>query len=566
MRWIGRAVLNASLCALAMQARLSGQSLAGSSELPKSAVGTCQIAGVVVDAKSGSPLRGVDMTITPLGEEGNGASKTSTEDGAFVFNGLQARKYRLVASRRGYVTAAYQQHQGFSTAIVTGPGLDTSHLRFQIVPGAILSGSVIDDAGDAVSGAIETLFRQDPASGSGKVMRAEATTSDDAGAFEFTRLESGTYFVATSARPWYAFHPQQRHRSGDGTQPNQEPPRSPLDVAYATTYYADTTDSASATPIALRAGDHSQITMTLHPEPAVQFRMKVPQPPADSNGAPARRFAPPSLTQTAFGTTEMMILTQSGVETADGESYFEISGLAPGEYTLDSHGENGEVQGSSEITLTGDQVLDGPSFAVGTEVRGTLITAFGAQAPEDLSLSLEAVNRHSRASAQKVSNNGAFTLHDVAPGLYELLVWGGSLQLPVLEIRTAGRTTEGGRIQIGTDAVTLQADIAIGSATINGFVQSNGQGLAGAMVVLMPHNPVSNSYLIRRYQSDSDGSFTLQRVVPGHYTLIAIDNGWDLEWAREGALQKYLPQGKRVEVRGESTKIDLAEPVEAQQP
>jgi hypothetical protein len=34
-------------------------------------------------------------------------------------------------------------------------------------------------------------------------------------------------------------------------------------------------------------------------------------------------------------------------------------------------------------------------------------------------------------------------------------------------------------------------------------------------------------------QSDSDGTFTLPRTRPGKYVLMAIEDGWDLEWADE---------------------------------
>jgi hypothetical protein len=566
MRFVVNRILTASLCAVALQAPSRGQSVAGTSiEHPKSAAGPYQISGVVVDSKSGSPLHGVDMVITPLGAERNGVAKTTAEDGTFVFDKLPAGKYRVVASRRGYVTSAYQEHQGFSTAIVTGPGLETTHLRFPIVPAAILSGSVIDDEGDPVSGAMVTLFRQNPPNGSDSIMRAQTTTTDDDGAFEFTRLASGTFFIAASARPWYAFHPQQR-RPGDPAQPNQEPLRSPLDVAYPTTFYADTTDSSAATPIALRAGDHPQVTLALHPVPAVQLRLKIPEPPADSNGAPVRGFAPPSLSQTAFGKTEIMIPTTSTMVASGDQRYFEISGLAQGEYTLEFHGENGQTRGTSDINLSADQVLDNSPLAAGAEVKGVIAMAFGARAPEDLSVSLASANGRIRTGGQKISDHGAFAFHDVAPGLYELFVTGGGRQLPVLQIRTMGRAIEGGRIQIGTDAVTLQADVAIGSATITGFAERNGQRLGGAMIVLVPQNPGPNPNLFRRDQSDSDGSFTLQRVVPGRYNLIAIEDGWELEWAREAALQKYLPHGQLVEVREATIKVDLPDPVAVQAP
>jgi hypothetical protein len=68
------------------------------------------------------------------------------------------------------------------------------------------------------------------------------------------------------------------------------------------------------------------------------------------------------------------------------------------------------------------------------------------------------------------------------------------------------------------------------------------------LVLLVPQDTVNNRVLFRRDQSDSDGTFTLPNVVPGKYTLLAIQNGWDLEWANPTVLSHYLKQGQAVVV------------------
>jgi hypothetical protein len=57
--------------------------------------------------------------------------------------------------------------------------------------------------------------------------------------------------------------------------------------------------------------------------------------------------------------------------------------------------------------------------------------------------------------------------------------------------------------------------------------------------------------LFRRDQSDSDGTFTLPNVLPGQYTLLAIENGWDLEWSNSSALLPFMKEGKPIEVPAE---------------
>jgi 5-hydroxyisourate hydrolase-like protein (transthyretin family) len=564
-----RPVVVSWLCVLVLQSATHGQGSAGASETRNgSRPGPYSISGVVVNAASGAPLAHVDVSIASAGAERNDSETRTNEDGRFAFHGVRAGKYRLAASRRGFVTAAYQQHQGFfSTAIVTGPGLNTSGLRFELMPNAMLSGSVIDDTGDPVPGATVTLYRQNTADGEGAI-RVRAKTTDGTGVFEFTSLEAGSYLISVSAKPWYAFHPQNVVRMGADGPTEEELPHSPLDVAYPTTFYADTTDSAMAAPIVLRGGDHPLINVTMHPVPAVQLRMKVPEVPTDLNRtineAPLRGFTSPVLTQTVFGTSENVPSMMATMNRSNGQSYWEISGLAPGEYTIGVRGENGQERATAQVDLAENRVFDGASEITGTEISGTVAMAFGAKAPADLNVSLAPVNGKGRGRDQPVSNDGTFTVSGVAPDFYELLVFGGGRQLPVLRMKTGGTEIEGARIQIGSEPVTIAATIGDGSATVSGFAKRDGQGVGAAMVVLVPRNPGRNPYLFRRDQSDSDGSFSLYRVVPGRYSLIAIEDGWNLEWAREGALGKYLARGMQVEVRPDTNKIDLAESIEVQ--
>jgi len=74
--------------------------------------------------------------------------------------------------------------------------------------------------------------------------------------------------------------------------------------------------------------------------------------------------------------------------------------------------------------------------------------------------------------------------------------------------------------------------------------------VSGIMVVLAPQEMGDNTPLFRRDQSDSDGTFTLPDVVPGHYTALALRNAWDMEWASAEALRPYLAKGTPVVVSG----------------
>jgi len=89
--------------------------------------------------------------------------------------------------------------------------------------------------------------------------------------------------------------------------------------------------------------------------------------------------------------------------------------------------------------------------------------------------------------------------------------------------------------------------------------------MSGAMVVLVPKDPESHRDLFRRDQSDQDGSFSLRSVIPGSYTIVAIENGWDLDWSRPGVIAQYARHGQAVTVTEHTqSSMHLSDPVEVQ--
>lgn len=134
--------------------------LAQSGALSNSAASTYRIAGTVVNAATGGPVRGATVAVLAVEDSRRIASTQTSNDGRFVFEGLVAAKYQLIASKRGYSTAAYDEHEEFSSAVVTGEGLDTSDLVFRMAPGAVLRGVISADGGDPVANAQVMLFQK----------------------------------------------------------------------------------------------------------------------------------------------------------------------------------------------------------------------------------------------------------------------------------------------------------------------------------------------------------------------------------------------------------------------
>jgi hypothetical protein len=167
----------------------------------------------------------------------------------------------------------------------------------------------------------------------------------------------------------------------------------------------------------------------------------------------------------------------------------------------------------------------------------------------------------SRISLYAPIRNGRFRFDAVAPGNWSLAAGGNGATLPILSVATEKGAQAGDRITVRDQPLELTLTIGDHLGQVAGFARKNGNGMGGAMVVLVPTDQGQLESLARRDQSDSDGSFLMRDVVPGRYTVVAIEDGWKLNWADPGVLTRYLPGGTAVTVGTSSETLHLATPV-----
>ncbi|PYX86157.1 MAG: hypothetical protein DMG70_01290 [Acidobacteria bacterium] len=133
-------------------------------------------------------------------------------------------------------------------------------------------------------------------------------------------------------------------------------------------------------------------------------------------------------------------------------------------------------------------------------------------------------------------------------GSYELIIVEPQA-LFIRSLSSTGAKTAGRSFQIvAAQDVSITINASKGTGRITGTALKKNKPAPGVMIVLAPLDLRSNPALFRRDQSDSDGTFALNAVVPGRYTLMAIEDGWDLEWANPDVLKKYLAGGQSVEI------------------
>jgi hypothetical protein len=521
----GRMVLRTVLFLLALVAGSRAQQ--GNQSGPAS----WRISGKAVDALSGAPLARCSVEIEPTENGGASRSAETGSDGLFAFDGVTEGKYRLSASKRGYLPQAYEQHDNFSTAIVVGTGLQSEGLIFKVVPQAIITGVVTDERGEPVRRAQVRLFKDEDRAGIRSTVQRQTAMTDDRGVYELARIDPGNYYVAVSGRPWYA----QTVSHGQPNEKQAEEPASPLDVAYPTTFYPQATDSEDATPIPIRGGERIQADVTLNAQQA--FHIRIPLPAKDQEGGFSLMAS-----QSIFGQAESVspfgVTIQNGV--------METVGILPGHYdfTLERHGLGGPMTESTHFSgdVTSNNIELTPVDEESEVTVTGKVTSVDGRVPSGGVSLLPA--HQGRAHPAMLDKGGEFSVK-VPPGDYEILGQIPQMYLARLtaqdgEVKNRVLTVKAG----STPKLELLASKGFGQ--VEGVARRGDQPASGVMVLLAP---VDNPFLFRRDQSDSDGTFNLGNVVPGHYRLLAVERGWELEWANRDVLNAFLKKSVQVEVR-----------------
>ncbi|HEY4841253.1 MAG TPA: carboxypeptidase-like regulatory domain-containing protein [Terriglobales bacterium] len=507
---------------------------ARNAERTQIAAGPYRIAGMAVNARAGNALARCRVTIADAKDQRKVLSVITGDDGRFEFH-VPAGKFSLGGAKRGFISAGYNQHDEYSTAIVTGADLDTENLVLRLVPNAVLTGSVLDEFGEPVRNAQIMVYRRQRAEGVGRTSLFRSAMTDDQGRYEVTPLDEGTYFVSAKASPWYAVHPT---ASAEGAGNSAAQVDSSLDVVYATTFYGDATEVEGAAPIAVHGGDRLEADIHLNPVPALHLIFRVSE---DLNPG----MILPQLEKQVFDGTEH---ENVGNIQNISPGVFEMAGIAPGRYSVRMPGSNGQWKEPADVNLETGGELDVSSGRSTSQIK----LAVQIEGASTLPAQLQILLRNSKGKTdygRVVDPKGAADFSDVIAGTYDILAASSARRYSVVRIASEAGMISGHSLNVPAGAsLTIALSLVGGSVTVEGFAKRDGKAVSGAMIVLVPKNAEADRDRFRRDESDLDGSFSLSGVIPGSYTVIAIDDGWDLEWSTPAVLAQYLKRGQTFEV------------------
>ena len=539
------------------------------------------IAGTVVAADTGRAVRRAAVTLA--GGTPRFVRSAQTDDqGAFSFPNLPPGEYTISAMKGGYIDSIYGQKQPGSgragTPVRLAEGQQLTRLPLPLARGGVITGTVLDEAGEPAFGISVTALRWVMQSGERGVNRVSSAVTDDRGVYRLHSLVPGDYLV--SAAPGgtnigLVFNEGITYQKVigalessviDGTSlrlrlADSEAPAAPASSGFTRVFYPGTTLGSAAATVTIGPGEErSGVDISMQIVPLARIAGVVISPTGPVNGASVQL-------------SEQTGLRFGGLRTArtDNAGRFVFDGVPPGQYTLATKAtakgapqleasgreaaaflasidDAGKVQAVAKaisavapLWATSDISVDGRNqtdvqliLQPGLTVSGQVTVEAGGQSTSlsRMTVNLQAVGAlgdFTQTNPSPVDANGQFTIRGVTPGLYRLAVAAGLPAGYVLQSAVFGgqdildvpMEIDGSRNVTG-GAVTLSTR----STEVTGVLRdTSNQPAPGFTVIVFPAEERLWVPLARRIQAvrpSTDGRYQFRNLPAGDYRLIAV--------------------------------------------
>jgi len=495
-----------------------------------SASADCILSGTVVDSVTGKRLPGTRVFARPIGDL-NVVNILHVADahGAFCFAKLEPGNYELIATRPGYVLSIYgaRSSGNLGTPFTLPVQMPYSPVVIRMTAAGSIAGVVHDSSGQPLAGALVELMRKTWRHG-WDMRQIDGVETDGSGAFQFSPLGPGTYYLRTTPPDWNRQGALYQDENGHAVRPTEAP-----------TFYGGSFSFTHANPITLEAGQEiSNLALAVNRAESrhISGRMSVIEPGAH-----------PSLTLLVPGVgLEKVPISAGGT--------FLAENLLPAEYNLHVEGVKQAIW--KEVDITGGDA-DGvvlepiPQF----ELRISL-KAGGPAAAAHLNL----LNLETGVTYGGSETGGAYLFRMLQPAPF--LVRAASESVFVQSLVVDGQPRAGTILDLrqgmpGSVVAVLGSAMAHVEAHIERPATET-EPLGG--ITLVWENVAASDAEVDggREMMPQNGVLKLHPLAPGKYRLFAIEGFDQTLWGSPELAAALAEKSVEVELRpGESRSIKV---------
>ena len=297
--------------------------------------GTGRIKGRLIAADTGNPVRRGQVRLS--GPDVMPKSVTTDNDGRFEFKDLPAGAFTINASKSGYVAVNFGQKRPFEPGrpveLIDGQSVDNADIT--LPKGSVISGRIMDEFGEPVADTQVSAMRSTWSNGKRRLQPSGRTaTTNDLGQYRLYGLPPGDYYVSATLRG-------DRMQEMVVTEMAAMAVRTASTVAagapegptagYAPTYFPGTPNGNEAQKLTVAVGQDAQNTdFGLFPVRLVRVRGSV----ISSEGRPAEGVTVTAAPRNANESGPLFLGTATARTDSNGN--FTLTGVAPGDYTLNT--------------------------------------------------------------------------------------------------------------------------------------------------------------------------------------------------------------------------------------
>jgi hypothetical protein len=523
----------------------------------------CVLAGRATNLLTGEPLRKVNvhlsqiMTVRDTKPQAYGG--LSDAQGYFRFEGINPGQYSLRGDRPGFMMTNYgAKGPGQMGVFITlQAGQEVTDLNLALLPQAVISGRVVDEDGDPVTGVQVQGMRQTWFRGKSRLMPSGTGSTNDLGEFRIGSLAPGKYIV--SAQPPGAVMGQGETPAIPGTP----------ELHQVQTFFPESANIETAAQVTVAAGQTASGT-DIHLQRIRTFHVR-----GKIAGSPGRPESDNFMLSLAPREQTGMMFGGFGARMgAKPDSSFDLSAVPPGSYYLNvSNFKAGSMStvAHQPIDVSGSDIND---LVVAISPMGSLrghisIEGDGPARPEfHPQFFLMSDDGMSSRPQVKIADDGTFSIENVAPGKYYPQVSGAPNGAYLQSVRLGQQEVLGKELDFSNGGSgELEIVFRYGVAQVTGTIQipqdANRSSTSDFMVVLVPASLNADGSGIIFGRMDQTATFTMKNLPPGRYLAYALEQVDTNQLQNPEVLKQLASRAVEVELKEKDNKQIQLTPVPA---